>query len=117
MKVILDECIPYAVKKLLDRKGIDASAVCGLSLPDRTDQMILDYVKVGGDVLITSDRRMKNQTKFERPPKVGIIYARVEPWTSSHLVAALEEFLEKESLKKAIGKSVILRKHDWEFLD
>jgi len=117
MKVILDECIPQAVKRLLDRKGIDASSVAGLSLPNRSDQMVLDYVQVGGDVFITSDRRMKNQAKFRPLPKVGIICVRVEPWTSRYLTSALDEFLQKESLKNVIGKSVVLRRHDWEFLE
>jgi predicted nuclease of predicted toxin-antitoxin system len=117
MKVILDECIPQAVKRLLDKKDVDASSVAGLSLPNRSDQMVLEYVQVGCDVFITSDRRMKNQAKFGPFSKVGIIYLRVEPWTSRHLTSSLEEFLQKESLKKVIGKSVVLRRHDWEFLE
>ena len=117
MKVIVDECIPHAVKRLLDQRGIDASSVAGLNLPNRSDQMVLDYVKVGADVFITCDRRMKNRAKFQPAPKVGILYVRVEPWTSKYLVSALEEFLQKESLKNIIGKSLILRRHDWEFLE
>lgn len=117
MKVILDECIPQAVKKLLDRKGIDASSVAGLSLPNRSDKMVLDYVKVGGDMFMTSDRRMRGQAKFGPLPRVGIIYLRVEPWTSRHLTSALEEFLQKESLKNLHGKRVVVRRHEWEFLE
>ncbi len=117
MKVFLDECIPQAVKKLLDQRGIDASSVAGLRMPERSDRMVIEYVKIGGDILITCDRRMKNQAKFGALPKVGIIYGRVEPWTSKYLISALEEFLQKESLKSVVGKSLILRRHDWEFLE
>ena len=117
MKVFLDECIPQAVKKLFDQKGIDASSVAGLRLPDRSDQMVLDYVKVGGDVFITCDRRTKNQARFRPLPTVGVVYARVEPWTARFLVSAFEEFLQKESLNKVIGKALVLRRHDWEYLE
>ncbi|MDP2899184.1 MAG: DUF5615 family PIN-like protein [bacterium] len=116
MKVILDECIPHEVKKLFDAKGIDASSVAGLNLPNRSDAMVLDYVRVGGDIFITCDRRMKKQAKFGPLPKKGIIYARIEPWTPRHVALALEEFLQKESLKNVIGKRLVLRKHDWDFL-
>jgi predicted nuclease of predicted toxin-antitoxin system len=117
MKVILDECIPHAVKRLLDKKGIDASSVAGLSLPNRSDQMVLEYAQVGGNVFITSDRRMNTQAKFGPLPKVGIIYARVEPWTSKYVTSALEEFLQKGALKNVVGKCLVLRRHDWEFLE
>lgn len=116
MKVILDECIPHEVKRLFDEKGIDASSVAGLTLPNRSDAMVLDYVRVGGDIFITCDRRMKNPAKFGSLPKKGILYARIEPWTPSHVVLALEEFLQKESLKNVIGKSVVLHKHNWEYI-
>jgi predicted nuclease of predicted toxin-antitoxin system len=117
MKVILDECIPHEVKKLFDGKGIDASSVAGLSLPNRSDAMVLDYVRVGGDIFITCDRHMNNPAKFGPLPKKGIIFARIAPWTPSHVVLALEEFLQKEPLKNAIGRRLVLRKHDWEFLE
>lgn len=117
MKVILDECIPQSVKKFLDQKGIDASSAAGLSLPSRSDDMILEYASVGADLLITCDRRMKTQSKFPPSPKVGVIFLRVEPWAAKFLVSALDEFLKKESIKKVVGKSLILRRHDWEFME
>jgi len=117
MKVILDECIPQSVRRFLNQKGIDASSAAGLSLPNRSDEMVLEYAKVGADVLITCDRRMKTQKKFPPAPKVGVVYVRVEPWTSRFLVSALDEFLQEESLEKVVGKSLILRRHDWEFLE
>ena len=117
MKVILDECIPQSVKRFLEKKGIDASAAAGLSLPNRSDQMILEYAEVGADILITSDRRMKTENRFPPSPRVGVVYVRVEPWTSKFLISALDEFLQKEPLKNAVGKSLILRRHDWEFLE
>jgi len=117
MKVFLDECIPHPVKKFLDDKGINTSSVTGLNLPDRSDRMVLEYVKVGGDMLVTSDRRMKTRNKFPPSPQVGIIYARVEPSTSKYLISALDEFLQSKSLKEVIGKSLILRRHDWEFVE
>ena len=117
MKVILDECIPHSVKKFLDQKGIDASSAAGLRLPNRSDEMIREYAQVGADILITCDRRMKTQNKFPSSPKLGVIYVRVEPWTSKFMVSALEEFLQKESLKKVVGRSLVLRRHDWEFLE
>ncbi len=117
MKVILDECIPQAVKKLLDKKGMDASSVAGLSLPNRSDGMVLEYAQVGSDVLITSDRRMTRQASLGPLPKVGVIYFRVEPWTPKHLTSALEEFLQQKPLKSVIGKRLVLRRHDWEFLE
>lgn len=116
MKVILDECIPQAVKKFLEKKGVDTSSAAGLRLPNRSDQMILEYASVGADILITSDRRMKSENKFPPSPRVGVVYVRVEPWASRFLVSALDEFLQKESLKSVIGKSLVLRRHDWEFL-
>ncbi len=116
MKVILDECIPRDVKSLLDQKGIFASSVSGLSLPSRSDAMVLEYVRVGGDLFMTCGRRMKTQAKFSPSPKVGIIYAQVEPWNPKFVVSALEEFLQKESLKNVVGKSLILRRHDWQFV-
>jgi len=116
MKVILDECIPLAVKKLLEQKGVSVSSVAGITLPNRADKMVLDYLKVGGDVFITSDRRMKNQAKFSPIPKVGVIYVRVEPWAAKYVAQAFEEFLKKESLKSLAGKSLVLRRYDWEFL-
>jgi predicted nuclease of predicted toxin-antitoxin system len=117
MKVILDECIPQAVRKFLEKKGVDTSSATGLRLPDKSDQMILEYASVGADILITSDRRMKSKNKFPSSPKVGVVYVRVEPWTSRFQVSALDEFLRKESLKNVVGKSLILRRHDWEFLE
>jgi predicted nuclease of predicted toxin-antitoxin system len=117
MKVILDECIPQSVKKFLDQKGIDASSAAGLSLPSRSDDMILEYASVGADVLITSDRAMKNSNRFPPSPKLGVIYVRVEPSTARFMVSALEEFLQKESLNKVVGKSLVLRRHDWEFTE
>ncbi len=118
MKAILDECIPQAVKKFLEKKGVDTSSAAGLRLPNRSDRMVLEYAGVGADIFITSDRRMKseNKNKFPPSPKVGVVYVRVEPWTSRFLVSALDEFLRKESLKSVIGKSLVLRRHDWEFL-
>ncbi len=117
MKVILDECIPQALKKFLDGKGMDTSSVAGLRLPNRSDQLVLEYANVGADILITSDRRMKTPNKFPPSPRVGVVYMRVEPWTSRFLVSALDEFLQKQPLKSVIGKSLILRRHDWEFLE
>jgi predicted nuclease of predicted toxin-antitoxin system len=117
MKVILDECIPLGVKKLLEQKGISVSSVAGINLPNRSDQMVLEYLKVGGDIFITSDRRMKNQAKFRLMPKQGVIYVRVEPWMTKYLVEAFEAFLKKESLKSVTGKSLALRRYDWQFLE
>jgi len=117
MKVIVDECIPQSVKKLLQQKGIDTSSVAGLNLPNRSDRMILDYASVASDIFIACDRRIKSPKKFSPPAKVGVIYVRVEPWSFKFLLAAFEEFLQKESLKTVIGKSLILRRHDWEFLE
>lgn len=116
MKVILDECIPQAVKKFLEKKGVDTSSVAGLNLPNRSDRMVLEYANVGAEIFVTSDRRMKTQNKFPPSPKVGIVCVRVEPWASRFLVSALDEFLQQETLKNVIGKSLILRRHDWEFL-
>lgn len=117
MKVILDECIPYAVKKFLEQRGVDVSCVAGITLPNRTDQMVAEYLKVGGDLFVTSDRRMKTQAKSGSSPKLGIIYVRVEPFGSKYIVPALEEFLKKKSLKDIVGKSLVLRRHDWQFLE
>jgi hypothetical protein len=116
MKVILDECIPQSVKKFLEKKGIDTSSAAGLNLPNRSDQMVLDYVNVGADIFVTCDRRMKSERKFTPSPRVGIVYARVEPWKPEFLVSALDGFLQRQQLKDVIAKSLILRRHDWEFL-
>jgi predicted nuclease of predicted toxin-antitoxin system len=117
MKVILDECIPQSVKKFLQEKGIDTSSVGGLNLPNRSDQMILDYARVGAEVFITCDRRMDTRNRFPPSQELGVIYLRVEPWSSKFLMSALEEFLQQETIKKVVGRALILRRHDWEFLE
>ena len=55
MKFLLDDNIPYSIKKFLDEKGIEAYKLFEIGLKGEDDEKIYEYALKNGFAIITLD--------------------------------------------------------------
>src|SRR5258708_495659 len=98
MRVLIDECAPRALKRLLVDRGHDCSTVQEAGWSGKHNGELLNLAETAFDVLVTVDPNLRYQQNlagrkwpswfFSRPPTVSTIFANTFPpafWPSTKL--------------------------------
>ncbi|MEK6909109.1 MAG: DUF5615 family PIN-like protein [Nanoarchaeota archaeon] len=95
MKFIADENIPLEVVEILKRKGID---IISLSLkdPGMKDYDVLNLSIEEQRTLITFDRDFSKLIFKLKKPNYGVIFLRMHPQSTEHIVKLLEKLFNME---------------------
>lgn len=111
MRVILDECVDFAVCDFLNRKGYDALHVKDSEWRGFSNSELYQKVRGRFDLFLTSDSDFRNPEKYAPTPETGVMYIRIVPPIARYVIPALERFLADSSLEAIVGRHVIVRRN------
>lgn len=117
MNILLDECIPLRMVSYFRERGVDCSHIAKMNLSGARNGDVYEAAKQDFDIFITTDKHFKRTAKFPPTKTLGIIYIRVTPTIFERIVASVDSFLKYTSLELVVGKAVVLRQNDFEFME
>lgn len=113
MKILLDECVPFALLDYLKSKKFDVDHVTKTAWAGLSNSELYNRAQPDYQIFITTDRHFAHPEKFKPIPTMGVIYLRVAPTTGPRLVEAIQGFLQNVELNSVIGKLVTVRRNDF----
>ena len=116
MKILLDECIPFPLKNYFRFMGHEVEHVKLSSLEGYKNGELFEQAKLHYNIFVTNDKHFKHPLLFPPTQTLGIIYLRITPNHSQYFIQGLNNFLYSQSLDFVIGKKIIIRRNDFEFV-
>lgn len=117
IRVLLDECLPIAVKTFLSSRGLRVTHLTDINLSGLTNGEVYKLAKDEFQIFVTNDRHFRSRTVFPPTETLGIIYLRISPNLTAHFISAFEKFLSSKRLEDVVGRKVVIRRDGWEFLE
>ncbi|MBS4029287.1 MAG: DUF5615 family PIN-like protein [Ignavibacteriales bacterium] len=116
MKILLDECIPFPLKDYFFSLGYEVEHVKLSLFEGLKNGELYEQAKLHYNIFVTNDKHFKHPLLFPPASTLGIIYLRIAPNHSQYFIQGLNHFLSSQTLDYVIGKKVIIRRNDFEFV-
>lgn len=110
MRILLDECVDFAVCAFLRDRGFEATHVKETTWTGTSNSRLYEEARTAFNLFITSDRDFRNPAKYPPTPTMGVMYLRIVPPVAKAIIPALERFLQEVPLETITGKYAVVRR-------
>lgn len=106
MKLLLDQGLPRSTVKNLTASGIIAEHVGDLSMAQVADDVILDYARRQGAILVTLDADFHQSLATSRATSPSVIRVRIEGLKADRLATVISQVLATADAELKAGALV-----------
>ncbi len=110
MKFLLDQNLSPQTTRFLRRLGLESTDIRDVGLSGKEDDVIYDYARKGGFVLITYDHDFIYKYIFQKNLE-GLILIRLHPQTLEETHNLLKMFFSSVELKQIENSIVVVERH------
>ncbi len=107
MRILLDENVPYAVKRLLTTLGHQADHVTDAGLEGLENGELVRSIQGRYDLLITNDKDFAAQKNLKPTPEMGVILLRLGTTKAAEEIAEVERLFRDAKPETYVGNLTI----------
>ena len=117
MRILFDECMPFPLLARLADLPHAMEHATQRGLGGRPNGTVHGHALRDYDLFVSNDRHFRSTNRYPVSDKLGIIYVRIAPCITELVEGPLRNLLVSEPESGLVGRRIVLRRHDWEYLE